>query len=488
VTPPPSPPRNLGPAINTDWDDFIPLISADGETLYFTRAVPPKRDDMEWDFDIYYSRRQPDGSWSAAESIGEPLNTWDLNDLLSISPDGNTAFLGRRYLDDGETENGFSIAYRTPSGWSRPKDVEIEDYTNNSAMRSASLCADGRSLLLAISGDDTRGGLDLYVSFMDDDGRFSEPMNLGDDLNTSELEASPFLAPDGVTLYFSSAGHGGYGDNDIFVTRRLDSSWQRWSPPKNLGPQVNSEKYDAGYTVSARGDYAYMISYHNTTGGKDIFEVPLAEEAQPQSTVLVSGHVIDATTGMPIDALVRYELLPEGREVGTARAVGSVGYAITLPSGGIYGVRAEAQGYYAVHEHLDATDVTGYQHARHDLSMVPVEVGVTVRLNNVFFEVGSAELTPSSSAELKRVAAMMRANEAITIEIAGHTDNAGGDEQNLILSRARARAVLEAITARGVSEDRLKSVGYGATKPVAENDSEAGRRMNRRVEFTILSK
>ena len=485
---PSSAPRNLGPAINTDWDDFLPLISADGRTLYFTRAVPPKRDDMEWDFDIYFSTRQADGAWSAARSIGEPLNPWDLNDLLSMSPDGNRALLGRRYLDNGgETENGFSIARRSSTGWSRPVDVEIEDYTNNSSMRSASLCGDGATLLLAISGDDTRGNLDLYVSFMNDEGAFSEPMNLGDDLNTTELEVSPFLAPDGVTLYFSSAGHGGYGDNDIFVSRRLDSTWRRWSTPVNLGPRVNGMGYDANYTVSAVGDFAYMVSYTNTTGGKDIFEIALSSDAAPRPTILISGHVLDAKSGRPVDAVIRYELLPEGRDRGRGLASAESGYAIALPTEGVYGLRAEAPGSYAVNDTLDLSASRGYRQERRDLWLWPIEVGATINLNNVFFETGRAEITAASFPELNRVVDLLKRNGDLRIEIAGHTDNAGNGEENRDLSRRRARAVLDYLVAGGIGQERLLSEGYGSTKPATANSTAEGRRMNRRVELRIIA-
>ncbi len=480
-------PLNLGPAVNTTWDDFVPLISADGKTLYFTRAIPPKREEMEYDLDIYSSKRQPDGTWSTAEPLGPPLNTWDLNEMLSISPDEHTALLGRQYRDDGDTQNGFSISHLGPEGWSVPVDVEFDEYVNNSRMRSASLCADGKTLLLAIEADDSRGSLDLYVSFMDEEGEFSEPMNLGDDLNTEELEASPFLAPDGATLYFSSAGHGGYGNNDIFMSRRLDETWKRWSPPVNLGPQVNGPQYDASYTISAAGDFAYMVSYRNTTGGKDIFEVPLKSEVQPLATVLVTGHAIDARTRKPIAASIRYEQLSDGREIGWATALQDEGYSIALPTGGRYGVRAEAPGYYALGDSLDLSDLKRYREERRDLYLIPIVVGETVRLNNVFFESGSADISPLSFPELNRVAAMMEENSGLRISISGHTDNVGAESDNLRLSRDRSRAVVEYLLARGIDADRLQSEGYGSTRPTSTNDTPEGRRLNRRVEFTVVA-
>jgi outer membrane protein OmpA-like peptidoglycan-associated protein len=308
-------------------------------------------------------------------------------------------------------------------------------------------------------------------------------------INTDNVEMSPFLASDGVTLYFASNRPGGFGSNDIWMTRRLDDTWQKWSEPVNLGAGVNTPQWDSYYSIAASGDCAYMVSYANTYGHSDIVRISLRKEVRPNPVALVSGRVLDKKTGKPVEASISFTTLSDGKEAGTARTTPGTGdYQIILPYGKLYGFSASAQGYYAVSENLDLSNLKSYEEVKRDLYLVPIEVGQVVRLNNIFFEFGKDSLKAESFPELDKVVQLLTDNAAMTIALSGHTDNVGSDAANLKLSEGRAKAVYNYLVSKGIDASRLSSKGYGETKPVATNDTEDGRQQNRRVEFEIEKK
>ena len=482
-------PKNLGAQINGPYDDILPVISPDGLTLYFCRSHAPENIGGGRQ-DIWYSAIHPDGSWGEARNIGVPLNNRDNNYLCSITPDGNTAVVGDGYSDARNRQRSVAIAYRTVNGWSVPKPLSIENYYNNNRFGEFSLANDGKTLIMAIERQDSKGGKDLYVSFRKPDSSWSEPMSLGDNINSLGHEATPFIASDNSSLYFASDGQGGYGAFDVFVTRRLDSTWTKWSEPENLGATINTAGWDLYYTIPASGDYAYYVSYNNTFGAGDIFRIKLPETARPRPVVLVKGRVLNKKTGEPIEADIAYELLPSGKEMGTARSTPTSGaYKIVLPAGDRYGFRASAEGFISVNENVDLSGITEYTEITRDLYLVPIEAGATVQLNNIFFDYDKWDLRPESFPELDRLSQVMDANPDLTVEIAGHTDDRGGDAYNVRLSDRRAGSVRGYLTTvRKIDAGRLVSKGYGERKPVASNDTDEGRQLNRRVEFVILTK
>jgi outer membrane protein OmpA-like peptidoglycan-associated protein len=273
----------------------------------------------------------------------------------------------------------------------------------------------------------------------------------------------------------------------MYMTKRQDDSWQKWSEPQNLGPDFNTKDWDAYYTIPASGDYAYFVSNKNSIGALDIFRAKLPQSLKPEPVVLVSGKVYDSKTNKPLAADIHYEILPGGKEVGIARTNPADGsYKITLPAGSLYGFRAEVKGYIPIEENLDVKKIDDYKEIQRDLKMVPFEVGQTVRLNNIFFDFNKSVLHTESNAELDRLVQMLKQSKEVSVEIAGHTDNVGSDAANKKLSESRANAVKAYLVSKGVVASRLKVAGYGSTKPLATNDTEDGRQQNRRVEFTIL--
>jgi len=483
-----SKPENLGAKINTPYQEVSPIISPDGKRIYFTRAKHPQNLGAEKKQDVWFADLNEDGSFQEAINIGPPINTEHNNSSFSITPDGNKMLLNNVYLADGSLTKGLSITTKGADGnWILPKEVLIEDYYNKNKYSEFCLSANSQVLLMTTQRDDSFGDKDIYVSFMQANGVWSQPINLGSVVNTPAAETSPFLASDETTLYFSTSGLSGYGSNDVFVTRRLDDTWLNWSEPLNLGPEINTQAWDAYFSITAAGDYAYYTSYHNSIGDADIFRVKLSEVNRPDPVALIKGTVFNAATGEPMEAEIDYEILPEGENAGKANANPQNGeYQIVLPLKKNYGLRAEAKGFFPIEENIDLSQENSYQEIKKDLYLAPIVKGQTVRLNNIFFVRGKARLLPESFPELNRLASMMNENPTVLIQLEGHTEPLGSKKELVELSKARVIAVRDFLIEQGVSEARIKYKAFGGSKPLSLETTEEARAINRRVEVRIL--
>ncbi|TWI14622.1 outer membrane protein OmpA-like peptidoglycan-associated protein [Flavobacterium cauense R2A-7] len=465
---------------SADYEEVNPVVSADGNTLYYDRKDCPMNIEGNKD-DIWFSTKDAAGNWTASKNMGRPLNNRDYNFVISSSPDNNTLLLGNKYAADGVSPNGagVSIAKRTVNGWEIPKDVVIEDYINTNEYVGYFLSADNKHLLLSVERPEGLGLKDLYVSFLKEDNTWSKPKSLGNVVNTFEEEMNPFLASDGKTLYFSSKGHCGYGDADLFVSKRLDDTWTNWSVPENLGNVINSVGAELGIFLSAKGDKAYV------SRTRDIYEIINTVKQDP--VVLVKGKVFDSKTKKTIGAQIEYNNLKTNKNLGTAISNPADGsYSIVLPYGELYSFMGNKEGYYAVSQNVDLTKLNEYKEMEVDLYLTPIEKGEVIRLNNIFFNSGKYELLAESYAELNKLHAILQGNQKIKIEIAGHTDAVGSDVDNMTLSKNRANSVQQYLISKGISADRITSKGYGETKFIATNETEAGKQQNRRVEFIVL--
>ncbi len=477
--------ENLGDSINSTYDELLPLISPDGKTLFICRDDDPKGIGAQ---DILFSEWNANGKWGKAQNIGTPLNNSGSNFVCSVSPDGNRILLGGIYGAD-EKKGVYQSSKDGKGVFGAPVRLEIRNYYNKANYNEYCMANSGKLLLMSLEREDTYGGMDIYFSELLDDGTWSEPQNAGAAINTAANENCPFLAADEKTLFFSSSGHMGFGSNDIFMTKRIDSTWNNWTEPLNLGPAINSPAWDAYYTLPASADYAYFTSAGRSLGGIDIFRIKLPREIQPDPVMLVLGKVLSAKTEKPLKAIIRYVDLATGKEAGIATSDSIDGYyKLSLPYGKKYGFSAEVQGYVAVNENLDVSELKEYKEIGKDLYMVPIEAGQTVRLNNIFFETGKAELLFASYIELEKLVMVLRENKTMEIEIEGHTDDVGSDAINLTLSKDRAKAVKEFLLSKGISASRILSTGFGETKPLGDNRTEEGRAENRRVQFTISKK
>ncbi|SEH05506.1 putative lipoprotein YiaD precursor [Candidatus Venteria ishoeyi] len=354
----------------------------------------------------------------------------------------------------------------------------------------AYLSNDGQTILMYFSENISGNLCDIYFSQLRKAGDWSKPKSVGKVINGKNTdEVSPFLASDGKTLYFSSNRSGGFGSYDIYMSRRLDDSWKKWSEPKNLGELINTSGWEAYYSLDASGKYAYMVSTNDSYGLEDIVRIPLIEEAQPDPVVLINGKVFDSKTGKGIAAEIRYEELGHEEVSGVARTNPEDGsFKIILPYGKRYSFSANVDGYFPVSENIDLMQVEKYKEILKDLQLVPIEVGHTIRLNNIFFDFGKAELRPESFPELNKVAKLMRENPDMEIEVSGYTDNVGSDSFNLKLSTNRTEEVKKYLVSKKINKNRIIAKGYGKENPVTSNETEEGQQQNRRVEFTILKK
>jgi len=476
--------EKLGQNINTPYPEVKPIISSDGKTLYFCRQNHPlnikgEKDDQ----DIYFSK-YINNNWSVAANIGAPLNDKYANGINSISGDGHTVLIFNGNTFDEEIP-GAELSRRTKTGWSVPVRLEIKDFRNYSEFEDYQLTSDNKFLIMAVERDDSMGDQDLYVSFHQPDNSWGSPLNLGSQINTSSAEFSPFLASDGKTLYFASEGHHGLGNSDIFYSKRLDDTWKNWTEPQNLGTSINTPELDAYFTIDAAGEYAYFVSMENNQ--RDIFRIKLHHEFKPDPVLMVFGYVYDAKTNKPIECEVKFEDLETGKELGIAHSNPENGkYNIILQSGKKYGFRATSPGHMSVEENIDLSTIHKYEEVEKDLFLSPIEIGQVVKLNNVFFNRGKYELLPTSYPTLDRLVDMLKNNQRIEIELGGHTDNTGSSHLNIELSLNRVKSVKSYLISKGVSNARLQTKGYGSSKPVSSNLSEETRKLNRRVEFTIL--
>ena len=480
--------KNLGRTVNSKYSEIAPIISPDGKTLYVAREFDPQNIGTEKKYDIWFAKRKNDGKWSKLKQMKAPVNNAGDNLVIAVSPDGNTLWLEGLYTKTGQhlSDQGISISHKTATGWSVPQKVVIDKFYNKNEYESYCPTIDRKILIMSIERDDTYGEKDLYVSFRLPNGNYSEPFNMGTDINTFFNEGTPFIASDNKTLYFYSYGFPGFGSADIFVTKRLDNSWRKWSKPKNLGATINSSDWDTYYSISARGDYAYLVSTKASFGDNDIFEIKMSEEAKPDPVVLISGKVFNKKTKNPIGVKIIYEDLNTGSKVGTASSNPKTGiYKIILPYGKEYGFRAEAKNYIAINEQINLKEISEYKEIKQDLFLVPIEVGSVINLQNVQFKQSKDEFIETSYTELDRFVALMKEFPNMIVLLSGHTDTRGNPALLMELSQKRVTAVKNYLIKHGIKRNRIVGKAYGGTKPLATGSNELEIK-NRRVEFKII--
>lgn len=479
--------ENLGPGVNSKYHEISPKISADGKTLYFGRQMSPENIGGVADKEDIWESKSADGkTWSKSVNLGPPVNTPTTNNLISVSTDNNTLLF--------HINEGFAFMHRTSSGWSAFEDLGIH-FNNESNYLEGCLSSDGKAIVFVAKlkanafyrADNPER--DIYVCLKQPNGAWSAPIHTGSVINSQGEEYSPFLSADGRTLYFATNGRPGYGDVDIFMSRRLSDDWKKWTEPVNLGLGINTVGFDAYYTLPASGEYGYMVSDINTIGHDDIVRFKIPQSVKPDPVVLVSGRVLNSRTQKPLAAIIRFDDLLTRKEVGEARVNPRTGeYSIALPAGKNYGYHAAAPGYLSVNENLELVNLKEYEELKKDLLLVPIEIGESIQLKNVFFTQSKSELKPESFPELDRLVGIMKENPTLEIEIGGHTDNQGLPTANLELSEKRVEAVRQYLIAKGIPPRRMIGKGYGGSKPIAPSDTEENRQRNRRVEFKIIKK
>jgi outer membrane protein OmpA-like peptidoglycan-associated protein/Tol biopolymer transport system component len=485
-------------SINTTKSEYFPVLTIDGSKMYFTFAEGKKGGE-----DIYYSVLNSN-TWIKPKNMGSPFSTNENDAINSVSADGNTIVLFGSYK--GYVGGGDNFyAEKTTTGWSGikpfPKPLNSQYWDCDGF-----LTADGKAFFFTSDrkgnvGEFVKGGqfyhgeyegnTDIWVSKKNDSG-WGKPVNIGSVVNTPYSERSPFLHPDGKTLYFSSDGHYGLGSLDVFKSVRLsDTSWTEWSEPVNLGKEVNTSGYDVSYKISTDGKYAYFSSdREGGKGGYDIYSIKLPESAKPEKSVLtVKGKVTDEEM-KPLDAKVLWYDLTEGTNAGLLTSDPETGeYTITLPNGKNYSYFAEKQGYYAFSNNIDLSSQNEFNEITIDIILQSIRSlqNTSIVLNNIYFDFDRSELKPESYVELDRVVKFLNDNPEVRIEISAHTDSKGSDEYNMELSQKRAESVVVYLVSKNIDQTRLFAKGYGESVPVSDNSTVEGMAKNRRVEMKILN-
>ncbi|MBZ0202920.1 MAG: OmpA family protein [Ignavibacteria bacterium] len=494
--------HNMGGNINSLGKEYSPVVSPDMKKIYFTGR---DREDNLGGEDVYVSY-YVNNRWIIALPLTNKINTESNEYISSISADGNTLVLFGNYLNAIGRGDNFYIE-KTKNGYSEVKQFP-EPINSKWWDADAYLTADGKAIFFSSErqggtgsfypkGDYYHGmywgNTDLYVVLKEPDGSWSKTaINLGPVINTQYTERTPFLHPDGKTLYFSSDGHTGLGKSDVFKSVRLnDSSWTEWSEPVNLGKEINTPQEDWGYKISTDGNVAYFSTINDDGfGEEDIYYVELPEEVQPVSDVVtINGKVLDEN-GKPVEATIKWEDVELKKEVGIAKSDPETGeYFIALPTGRYYAYYADVKGFYSIVNYLDLTASKAFEQISTDMSVISIEElknsGKAIKIENIFFDSGKFELKDESHEALNLLYRFMHANPDVIVELNAHTDDVGSDHFNLELSGKRANSVVQYLIQIGIDISRLVPQGFGESQPVAPNDTEEGRALNRRVEFRV---
>lgn len=486
--PVPFKPVLLDSTINSRHDEYLPMVTADEEKLVYTRRFNGTAGGNE---DFYYSF-QENKVWLQAKDLGSPINTAENEGAICISPDGKRLFFAAKGRED--SEGGFDIYYCYKKGehWLGP--FNIGRPVNSSQWDSQpTISANGRALYFCSRRKGGYGGIDIWVSFLENN-KWSEPVNLGPNINTAGDEQSPFIHPDDETLYFSSNGHIGMGDADLYMSRK--DSLDMWGKVENLGYPINTSGNENGLIVTANGDRAYYSSLNIIDStGLDLYYFELPKKIQPNYVTYVKGKVFDQKTYKKTSAVIELLDLETGKVILKTVADSVTGeFLVTLPAGKNYMYNVSKEGYLFHSENFSLRDYHKDEPYLLDIGLIPMiqeesqtwNVGQTVVLKNVFFETASYDLKAESYSELERLCQLLKDYPKLKIEISGHTDSIGTENYNQHLSTNRAKAVYSYLLTKGIDSQKITYKGYGSTKPIATNKTEEGRAANRRTAFTIL--
>jgi outer membrane protein OmpA-like peptidoglycan-associated protein len=412
---------NLGSGINSQYSELQPVVTSDGQIMFFTRKGHPQNVGIATradDEDIWYTVRRSDGSWSDAIHLDGPLNTAGYDGVRAVNKDVTRLYLQNQYRPDGSRGKGFSVSERGADGsWAFPTALSIENYYNDTTVATMAMSNDEKVMMLSLKRKDSKGGHDVYVAFRTGPYEFSEPKRV-DALSTEGDEIAPFIGFDDCTIYLPTTGWGAEnGTHDVFMTHRLDATWMNWSEPARLPEPINTPSADFYFNLTADADTVYLSSWHESStrgfGKSDIWKVALPKKHRP-GTFIASGEPIS----------------PQGA---------------TGPA-----------------------------------------TGALLRLDNLYFDVSKSSIKNESHEVLSDLLALLNRYPTMRIEIQGHTDSDGSEQDNLSLSNGRASAVMKYLITKGIPARRLTSVGFGESIPIAPNTNAEGKRLNRRVMIRIL--
>lgn len=487
--PVPFKPLNLGESVNTELNEYFPCLTADNQTLLFTRLLMDKNSFTGRQEDFYISSWK-ENSWTLAKNIGEPINTIYNEGAPALSADGNKIiFTACESVNGyGPNRSGYGrcdlfFSERIGSSWSVPENIGLP-VSSRYWESQPCMSADGRSMYFVSNRNDN---YDIYVTYLNDKEEWSVPEMLSENINTKGYEGSVFIHPDNQTLYFSSDGHVGMGGMDIFYSRK--DSLGEWGTPVNLGYPINTHKDENSILIDASGDLAMFASDRKTGyGGLDLYSFELYKEARPQFVTYLKGVVFDAENKSKLKA--RFELtdLKTGKVAVTSYSNSGNGeFIVCIPTDQEYALTVSCNGYLFYSENFSVSGMNTTQDPfLKDIPLNKIKAGEKVVLKNIFFETDKYELKVASKVELGKLIELLTKNPTLKIEVGGYTDNVGTPQYNLELSLNRAKAVNDFLVEKGIDQVRILYKGYGETNPIDSNDTEEGRANNRRTEFKVI--
>jgi outer membrane protein OmpA-like peptidoglycan-associated protein len=508
--PVPYQPKSLGNLINTKFQEYLPSLTADGETLVYTVVINRQED--------LYASKRVDSVWQRGTPLNN-INTEDNEGGQCISADGRFLVFTGCQRPDGKGQCDLYYSYLINGKWSEPLNMGAPINTT-SWESQPSLSADGNTLYFSSDRPGGKGGYDLYQSHRTEGGKWSIPTNLGDTLNTEFNDQAPFLHQDGQTLFFTSDGHPGMGKNDLFLSR-LDPLTGTWGKPQNLGYPINTKESDGTLVVSLDGKTAYFARGKKAmTAGIplagqdkegmlkipndfDLYSFDLYPEVRPKPVTYLKATIVDATTQQPItSAKLEFIDLVTGKVVIKSYS-NEAGEALAcLPFGKDYAMNVTKANYVFHSDNFNLSDSGTFKKPftrKVSLQAIlkpsarpttngqqPATNAQPIVLKNVFFETGIATLRQESKSELNRLKTLLEENPSMKIRIQGHTDNVGNDAANQTLSENRAKSVYDFLIQNGIPSTRLSYKGFGKTQPIDTNDTDSGRQNNRRTEFVVV--
>jgi outer membrane protein OmpA-like peptidoglycan-associated protein len=481
--------------VSSSTDEYIPSISPDGETMFYARVIqlPPNKNDLiqkpVFTEKFYFSKKK-NGMFDNGQEMPYPFNMNENEGGASVTIDNNQLFY--TVCKDIGSYNNCDIFYTKKDEadlWSDP--IPLENVNTDSTWESMpSISSDGNTLFFISDRPGGFGGYDIWFSKKNDKGIWSIPENMGKNVNTPGNEKTPFLHADGLTFYYSSdspnlTGLGGY---DIYYSRMQSDG--TWGKAVNIGYPINSEADDAGFFVSLDGTTGYFSSNKlKGIGGWDVYAFDLYKEARPDEMKIVKGSIKEETSEKPLNARIEIKNV-ETRKVKQIPVDSITGqYALVINTKNDYILTVKKQDYAYESKLIPAEDTMRQEAVKEiDFDVKPIVVGQSYKLNDIYFASNEFSLNKDTKAILDGFIEFLEENKHIKVSIQGHTDNIGRDEDNLLLSDNRSKSVYDYLIEHGIASDRLSYKGFGKTKPVAPNDTEAGRAKNRRTEFVILEK
>jgi outer membrane protein OmpA-like peptidoglycan-associated protein len=470
-------PKNLGDSVNSGVSEYYPTITIDGSKLIFTRRVNNSNED-------FYESNWDKDHWTKAKSLPGNINTNMNEGAQNGSQDGQLLIFTGCNFPEGYGSCDLYISYLTNDGWSTPEN--LGNKVNTEFWESApSLSPDKRDLYFASRRPGGYGGGDIYVTHLMQNGRWSDPENLGPEINTAGDEGTPFIHADNQTLYFTSNGHPGYGGDDLFVSRK--DAKGNWTKPENLGYPINTIENEGSLVIDANGKTAYYASDRaEGHGGLDLYTFEMRNDIRPIRTLWVKGKVYDSKTNKGLPSAIELTDLATKQVISKVQTNETGNYLVTLPVGKDYAFIVNRRGYLFFSDNFPLSQKQPDSVYNIDIALQPIEINATIILKNIFFTLGRYDLRSQSQIELDKVVQLLKENPTLKIEISGHTDNIGKPADNLNLSLYRAKAVVTYLSSKGIDITRLSSRGFGETKPVADNKTENGRAQNRRTELKVM--